>query len=73
VLQFLGAQTCINAVLDIRVLYSVSERSDAVTMATLFWLPSWFWATSWMVLALAALALALRAGLRSQARATPPP
>jgi hypothetical protein len=48
--SFLAAQACINAVLDIRVLYSVSGRSDAVQMSEIVGLWPWFWATLWLVL-----------------------
>jgi hypothetical protein len=37
-------------VFDIRVLFNLDAtiKSDAVTMASLYWLPSWFWAAFWM-------------------------
>ena len=47
----LAVQVALNAVYDIRVLYLVDGPSDAATMAALFLLPSWFWASAWMLLA----------------------
>ena len=47
----LAVQVALNAVYDIRVLYLVDGPSDAATMATLFLLPAWLWATAWMLLA----------------------
>jgi hypothetical protein len=52
----LAIQVALNAVYDIRVLYLVDGASDAVTMARLFLLPAWLWATIWMALAIAMLA-----------------
>jgi hypothetical protein len=49
----LAIQVALNAVFDIRVLYLVEGRSDAVTMANLFLFPAWFWATAWMLAAVA--------------------
>jgi len=51
----LAVQVALNAVYDIRVLYLVDGASDAVTMATLFLLPAWFWATTWMLVAVGML------------------
>ncbi len=51
VLSLLAIQVALNAVYDIRVLFFISgQPSDAETMARLFVLPSWFWATTWMAL-----------------------
>ena len=51
VLSLLAIQVALNAVYDIRVLFSIKgQPSDAETMARLFALPSWFWATTWMTL-----------------------
>ncbi len=55
--SFLAAQACINAVLDIRVLFGerffVDGRahagSDADTVARLVGGPSWLWATLWLL------------------------
>ncbi|MEO5818896.1 MAG: M50 family metallopeptidase [Vicinamibacteraceae bacterium] len=52
----LAVQVALNAVFDIRVLYLVDGPSDAVTMARLFLLPAWLWASAWMLLALGMLA-----------------
>lgn len=52
----LAIQVALNAVYDIRVLYLVDGSSDAVTMARLFLLPAWMWATLWMGIAIAMLA-----------------
>ena len=49
----------LNAVFVIRVLYLVDGPSDAVTMARLFLLPAWLWATAWMLLAVGMLAATL--------------
>jgi hypothetical protein len=51
----LAVQVALNAVYDIRVLYLVHGPSDAATMATLFLLPAWLWATTWMALAVGLL------------------
>jgi hypothetical protein len=49
VLSLLAIQVALNAVFDIRVLFLISgQASDAETMARLFALPSWFWASMWM-------------------------
>jgi hypothetical protein len=55
----LAIQVALNAVFDIRVLYLVDGPSDAATMATLFLLPSWMWATLWMLLAVGMLGATL--------------
>jgi hypothetical protein len=44
----LASQACVNALLDIRVLYSVGDGSDAAAMAKIVGLWPWFWATIWM-------------------------
>ncbi len=49
----LAIQVALNAVYDIRVLYLVEGRSDAASMAQLFVLPAAFWATAWMLAAIA--------------------
>ena len=55
VLGLLAIQVALNAVFDIRVLYLVDGASDAVTMAYLFLLPAWLWATAWMLAAVVML------------------
>jgi len=50
VLSLLAIQVALNAVYDIRILFLLEGApSDAETMARLFLLPAWFWATTWMV------------------------
>ena len=63
-LAYLGAQTCVNALLSIRALYGAGEHSDARTMAALFWFPHWFWATLWLALSLGVLIAVLRLDAR---------
>jgi hypothetical protein len=64
-LNLIAAQSCLNALLDIRNLFAIGGgshagvRSDAATMAELLFLPYWFWAGLWMLLSLAILALTL--------------
>ena len=60
----LAVQVALNAVFDIRVLYLVDGPSDAATMARLFLLPAWLWATLWMAAAVAMLASTLWATRR---------
>ncbi len=55
----LAVQVALNAVYDIRVLYLVDGPSDAVTMARLFLLPAWLWASAWMLLAVGMLGATL--------------
>jgi hypothetical protein len=55
----LAIQVALNAVFDIRVLYLVEGASDAATMARLFVMPAWVWATLWMTVAVAMLAATL--------------
>lgn len=59
VLGLLAIQVALNAVFDIRVLYLVDGSSDAVTMAYLFLLPAWLWATAWMLAAVVMLGATL--------------
>lgn len=55
-LSLLAVQVALNAVFDIRVLFLVrGVQSDAETMAGLFILPSWFWASLWMLVSVALL------------------
>ncbi|MBP9087547.1 MAG: M50 family metallopeptidase [Kofleriaceae bacterium] len=72
-LHIFAAQACVNALLDIRVLYrpammingQMAGGSDASTMAQLTfdtqatW-AQWFWATAWLVWSLLVLFIALR-------------
>jgi hypothetical protein len=59
VLGLLAIQVALNAVFDIRVLYLVDGPSDAVTMAQLFLLPAWIWASAWMLAAVVMLGATL--------------
>src|SRR5262249_55610884 len=56
----LASQACINALLDIRVLYSVEGDSDAAAMARIVGLWPWFWATLWLLCSLGLFWLAWR-------------
>jgi len=55
----LAATTCLNAITSIRVLFFVTEAiiggvvrtSDATSMQDITKIPSWIWASIWMVLA----------------------
>ena len=59
-LSLLAVQVALNSVYDIRVLFLIDRgRSDAATMARLFLLPSWVWATSWMLMSVAMLGATL--------------
>src|SRR5262249_768088 len=59
-LSLLAVQVALNAVYDIRVLFLIRRgHSDAATMAQIFLLPSWFWATAWMVASVAMLSATL--------------
>ena len=49
-LCFLGVQTALQALFDLRELFSVKGRSDAHAMQKLFWLPAAFWACAWIAL-----------------------
>jgi hypothetical protein len=60
VLSLLAIQVALNSVYDIRVLFLIDRgRSDAATMARLFLLPSWMWATAWMLMSVAMLGATL--------------
>lgn len=76
-LHLLAAQSCINAVLDIRVLFSAGSgvvpgqgRSDAAAMQDLLLLPYWFWASLWLVVSVLLLSFALWRAFRRQDRRT---
>ena len=59
-LSLLAIQGALNAVYDIRVLFLIDRGdSDAATMARLFLLPSWMWATAWMLMSVAMLGATL--------------
>ena len=59
-LSLLAIQVALNSVYDIRVLFLIDRgQSDAATMARLFLLPSWVWATSWMLISVAMLGATL--------------
>ena len=59
-LSLLAIQLALNSVYDIRVLFLIDRgQSDAATMARLFLLPSWVWATSWMLMSVAMLSATL--------------
>jgi hypothetical protein len=59
-LSLLAIQVALNSVYDIRVLFLIDRgQSDAATMARIFLLPSWVWATSWMLMSVAMLAATL--------------
>jgi len=56
VLSLLAVQVALNSVFDIRVLFFVNGgHSDAETMARLFLLPAWTWASLWMLISIALL------------------
>ena len=59
-LSLLAIQVALNSVYDIRVLFLVDRgESDAATMARLFLLPAWVWATAWMLISVAMLGATL--------------
>jgi len=61
VLSLLAIQVALNAVFDIRALFQLDGGpSDAETMARLFLLPAWLWASVWMLASLGLLTLTLR-------------
>lgn len=49
-LSFLGIQTALQALFDLRELFKVEGKSDAHTMQRLFWLPAPFWACLWIAM-----------------------
>ena len=56
VLSLLAVQVALNSVFYIRVLFFVNGgHSDAETMARLFLLPAWTWASLWMLISIALL------------------
>ena len=59
-LSLLAIQVALNSVYDIRTLFLIDRgQSDAATMAQLFLLPSWVWATTWMLMSVAMLGATL--------------
>jgi hypothetical protein len=59
-LSLLAIHVALNSVYDIRVLFVIDRgQSDAATMARLFLLPSWVWATAWMLMSVAMLGATL--------------
>jgi hypothetical protein len=59
-LSLLAIQVALNSVYDIRVLFLIDRgQSDAATMARLFLLPSWMWATAWMLMSVVMLGATL--------------
>jgi hypothetical protein len=59
-LSLLAVQVALNSVYDIRVLFLIDRgNSDAAAMARLFLLPSWLWATAWMLMSVAMLGATL--------------
>jgi hypothetical protein len=59
-LSLLAVQVALNSVYDIRVLFLIDRgESDAATMARLFLVPAWVWATAWMAISVAMLAATL--------------
>jgi len=54
IILFLAIQTALNALFDIRTLFSITpskgKMSDAHTLEKLFYLPHWFWAICWLSL-----------------------
>jgi peptidase M50B-like protein len=59
-LSLLAIQVALNSVYDIRVLFLIDRGgSDAAAMAQLFLLPSWVWATAWILTSVAMLAATL--------------
>ena len=55
-LSLLAIQVALNSVYDIRVLFLIDRGgSDAAAMAQLFLLPSWVWATAWILMSVAML------------------
>ena len=50
-LCLLAVQVALNSVYDIRVLFLIDRgSSDAATMARIFLMPSWVWASTWMLM-----------------------
>jgi hypothetical protein len=71
-LSLLAIQVALNAVYDIRTLFLIDRRqSDAETMARLFLLPSWVWATAWMLLSIAILGATIWMTRKRRRRASP--
>ena len=68
VLPFLGLQTGLNSLLDLKVLFGVKSKSDAHTMKSLFWLPVAFWALLWIALSAALMGWTISRSLNASDR-----
>ncbi len=79
VLNLVAAQSCINAVLDIRVLFAANmyvdgrpyQQSDAHAVSSLIGGPPWLWATVWMMWSFALFFVALKWVRRPEGRLEP--
>lgn len=78
-LNLLAAQSCVNALLDIRSLFAIGTatitgqgRSDAAAMEELLLVPYWIWAGLWMLLSAAILAGSLWIVWKREARRARP-
>ncbi len=79
--NFVAAQACINALLDIRVLFGANlvvngrpmGASDAHSMAEATFGPPWMWAVIWLVWAFGLLYVALRVVYLQRDRPIPTP
>ncbi len=60
ILLFLAIQTALNALFDIRTLFSLGSQakatSDAHQMAKLFYFPHWCWSFCWLIMSAAMMA-----------------
>lgn len=70
--NFLACQICLNALLDVRNLYSGRAGSDAQVVSDALFFPYWFWATIWLLVSLAVFALALYWVVRKERRRLDP-
>ena len=66
ILSFIGASSCLYALLDLRHLLGLGKGANDAAMFSreIFPLPPLAWAALWSILAMAALALTLKAALR---------
>ena len=68
VVAFIGVQCALNALFDLRTLFTLSVTSatptDAMNMQRMTWIPAPVWATLWIITALALLWYVLRSGRR---------
>ena len=65
VYDLVACQVCLNALLDIRTLYSGDSGSDAMIVSRALFLPHWFWASIWLAMSLAAFSGAIYVALRA--------